>query len=94
MGANLYCSCSTATFYLKTLCLGNQHNLGSCILDVTFNGVFISNRFSKCVACVTMCSKGDIPCFERYKSLQCWLDGSEAFFLNKMLVVKELVTVN
>ena len=34
MGTNLYCSCSNAMFYLKTLCIGNQHNLGSCILDV------------------------------------------------------------
>ena len=34
MGTNLYCSCSNAMFYLKTLCIGNQRNLGSCILDV------------------------------------------------------------
>ena len=33
MGTNLYCSCNNAMFYLKTLCIENQHNLGSCILD-------------------------------------------------------------
>ena len=34
MGTNFYCSCSNATFYLKTLYIGNQHMLGSCMLDV------------------------------------------------------------
>ena len=34
MGTNLYCSCSNAMFYLKTLYTGNQHNIGSCIFDV------------------------------------------------------------
>ena len=34
MGTNLYCNCSSAIFYLKTSCIGNQHNLDSCILDV------------------------------------------------------------
>ena len=34
MGTNLYCSCSNVMFYLKNLCIGNQHNLGSWILDV------------------------------------------------------------
>ena len=33
MRANLYCSCNNAIFYLKTLCIGNQHNLDSYILD-------------------------------------------------------------
>ena len=57
METNLYCSCSNAMFYFKTLCIGNQHNLGNCILDVqrlqkteiTFNGVSIFNRFSRYV---------------------------------------------
>ena len=34
MGTNPYCSCSKAMFYFKTSCIENQHNLGSCILDV------------------------------------------------------------
>ena len=33
MGTSLYSSCSNDMSYLKTLCIGNQHNLGSCILD-------------------------------------------------------------
>ena len=34
MATNLYYSCSNAIFYWKTLCIENQHNIGSCILDV------------------------------------------------------------
>ena len=42
-------------FYLKTLHIGNQHNLGSCILDVLLSdrdyigAVSIFKRFSACV---------------------------------------------
>ena len=39
MGKSLYCGCSNAMFYLKNLCIGNQHNLGSFTLDV-----FLSDR--------------------------------------------------
>ena len=31
---NFYGDCRSAMFYLKTLCIGNQRNLGICILDV------------------------------------------------------------